>query len=257
MYKDASPCDNVPMLGVVLAVVAASQPSPAPTPLKTITHVRSSSFCTTLRQNIGPTVQALIQNNIAVDETKTMFLKMARDKISSSNVSMVIDMDINGLNPMIGEIAQNLETAQALLNDTHRFPAQPQTADDRQLLQMQKELRTIIDHQSQALNILSGTYFSYNGNRLLGHGDGLKAPIDPVKDNPIVIPPANGTAFQEPAAAPVPAATPRTVDLGLLGFTKFAQIFNNLTTYQWNEESLENRAAALILQSSDECNGNQ
>ncbi len=245
------------MLGAVLAVMVASQPSPAPTPLKTITHVRSSSFCTTLRQNIGHAVQALIQNNIAVDQTKTLFLKMARDKISSANVGMVIDMDMNHLNPMIGEIAQNLETAQALLNDTHRFPEQPQTEDDRRLLQMQQELRDIIDHQNQALNVLSGTYYSYNGNRLMGHGDGMKAPVDPLKDTPIVIPPAETSAFQMPAPSPGPAATPGTVDLGLLGFTKFAQLFNNLTTYQWNEEALENRAAAIILQSSAECNGNQ
>jgi hypothetical protein len=241
------------MLGVALASVIAFQPSPTPTPLKTIVHVRSSSFCTTLRQNIGHAVQALIQNNIVVDDTKTLFLKMARDKISSSNTGMVIDMDINQLNPKIGEIAQNLETAQALLNDTRRFPAQPQSEDDRRLAQMQKELRDIIDHQNQALNVLSGTYYSYNGNRLLGHGDGLKAPIEPLKDTPIVIPSANSSAFQEPQASPVPRATPETVDLGLLGYTKFAQLFNNLTTYQWNEEALENRAAATILQSSDEC----
>jgi len=248
------------MLGVVVAVLVASQPSPAPSPLKTITHVRSSSFCTTLRQNVGRTVQALIQNNIAVDQTKTLFLKMARDNISGVNQGMVIDMDMNHLNPVIGEVAQNLETAQELLNDTHRFPTQPQTEDDRRLLQIQHELRSIIDHQNQALNILSGTYYSYNGNRLLGHGDGMKAPIDPVKDTPIVIPPANGSAFQEPARAtpaPVPVATPPTVDLGLLGYTKFAQLFNNLTTYQWNEETLENHAAAIILQSSAECNGNE
>ncbi len=248
------------MLGVVVAVLVASQPSPAPSPLKTITHVRSSSFCTTLRQNVGRTVQALIQNNIAVDQTKTLFLKMARDNISGVNQGMVIDMDMNHLNPVIGEVAQNLETAQELLNDTHRFPTQPQTDDARRLLQIQHELRSIIDHQNQALNILSGTYYSYNGNRLLGHGDGMKAPIDPVKDTPIVIPPANGSAFQEPARAtpaPVPVATPPTVDLGLLGYTKFAQLFNNLTTYQWNEETLENHAAAIILQSSAECNGNE
>ncbi len=243
------------MWGLVLASLIAAQPSPAPPPLKTITHVRSSAFCTTLRQNVGRAVQALIKNNIAVDETKTLFLKMARDKISSANVGMVIDMDMNALNPMIGEIAQNLETAQALLNDTRRFPASPQTEDDRKLTQMQNELRTIIDHQNQALNILSGTYFSYNGNRLMGHGDGLKAPIDPVKDTPIVIPPANTSAYQVPEPAAVPAATPASVDLGLLGFTKFAQLFNNLTTYQWNEETLETRAAATIMQSSSECNG--
>jgi hypothetical protein len=248
------------MLGVVLALAIGPQATPPP-PLKTITHVRSSAFCTSLRQNIGRAVQALIQNNIAVDETKTLFLKMAKDTVSSANPGMVIDMDINALNLMIGEIAQNLENAQALLNDPRRFPAQPQSEDDRRLLQMQQNLRTIIAHQNEALNVLSGTYYSYNGNRLMGRGDGMKAPVDPLDETPIVTPPSNTAASALPAATPVPAASPlsmvapATVDLGLLGMTKFATLFNNLTTYQWNEEALEARAAAIILQSSAECHG--
>lgn len=258
------------MLGVLLALVIAPQPSPSP--LKTIVHVRSSAFCTTLRQNVGSAVRALIQNNITFDETKSLFLKLARDKVSSANRIMVIDMDVNRLGPMIDEIARNLTASQALLNDARHFPAQPRSDDERRLAQMQKQLRKIIDHQNQALNILSGTYYSYNGNRLMGYGDGLKAPVDSTTDTPIVMPPTNAIDLTSasaaplprasalpapsplPAASPLPGATPASVDLGLLGMTKFAALFNGLTTYQLNEEALEAQAAATILQSSAECN---
>jgi hypothetical protein len=257
------------MLGALLASAIASQPSPSPPPLKTIIHVRSSAFCTTLRENVGHAVRALIQNNVAIDGTKSLFLKMARDKVSSANRIMSIDMDINHLGPMIDEIAQNLAAAQALLNDARHFPTQPRSEDERRLAQMQKQLRAIIDHQNQALNILSGTYYSYNGNRLMGHGDGLKTPVDSPNDTPIVMPPTNAkdltnaspaplpTASQLPAVSPLAAATPASLDLGLLGMTKFAALFNRLTTYQLNEEPLEAQAAATILQSSAECNGSQ
>lgn len=255
------------LLGVLLASLAAAQPSPSPSPLKTIIHVRSSPFCTTLRQNVGRAVAALIQNNVAIDETKSLLLKMARDKVSSANRNMIIDMDMDQLGPKIDEIARNLAVAQALLNDAHAFPAQPKIDDDRQLAEMQKQLRAIIDHQNQALNIVSGAYYSYNGNRLMGYGDGLKAPVDPLADTPIVLPPIKPSSNTKPlsspspsplsAASPLPAATPASVDLGLLGMTKFAALFNNLTTYQVNEEALESQAAATILQSTAECNGNQ
>ncbi len=259
------------MLGVLLASVIASQPSPSPTPLKTIVHVRSSPFCTTLRENVGRAVQALIQNNVAIDETKSLFLKMARDKVSSANRIMVIDMDINRLGPKIDEIAQNLAAAQTLLSDARHFRAQPRSEDDRRLAEMQKQLRAIIDHQNQALNILSGTYYSYNGNRLMGYGDGMKAPLDSPAETSIVMPPTNAKdltssarssllpasalprASPLPVASPLTGATPASVDLGLLGRTKFAALFNNLTTYQLNEEQLESQVAAIILQSSAEC----
>jgi len=39
--------------------------------------------------------------------------------------------------------------------------------------------------------------------------------------------------------------------------TKFAALFNSLTTYQLNEEPIEARAATIILQSSAECNRNR
>ena len=248
------------MLGAaLLASVIASQPSPSPSPLKTIVHVRSSAFCTTLRENVGRAVQALIQNNIAIDKTKTLFLKMARDEVSSANPIMVMDMDMHYLGPMIDEVVQNRAAAQALLIDAREFPAQPRSDDERRLVQMQKQLQAIIDHQNQALNILSGTYYSYNGNRLMGHGDGLKTPVDSPKETPIVLPAPNELPAAAPPAAmsPSPAATPATVDMGLLGMTRPAALFNGLTTYQLNEEALENEAAATILQSSTECNGSR
>jgi hypothetical protein len=155
------------MLGAVLAAVIVSQPSPSASPLRTIGHVRSSAFCTTLRQNVGLAVRDLIQNNIAIDDTKSLLLELARDKVSSANRTMVIDMDINRLGPLIDRIAQDLAEAQALLNDVRRFPAQPRSEDERRLAQIQKQLREISDHQNQALNVLSGTYYSYNGNRLM------------------------------------------------------------------------------------------
>ena len=182
---------------------------------------------------------------------------MARDEVSSANVNLVIDMDMERLGPIIDEVVQKRAVAQALLNDGSHFQAPPRNDDERRLAEMRKELQSIIDHQNQALNVLSGTYYSYNGNELMAHGDGLKAPVDSPNETPIVMQAANAKAatksFSSPKS-PLPAATPASVDMGLLGMTKFAALFNGLTTYQWNEEQLEARVATAILQSSAECN---
>jgi hypothetical protein len=89
----------------------------------------------------------------------------------------------------------------------------------------------------------------------------MKAPVDPLADTPIVLPPTKPLNNPSPSPPPVvpslPAATPASVDLGLMGMTKFAALFNNLTTYQVNEESLESQAAATILQSTAECSAKQ
>jgi hypothetical protein len=264
------------MLGVLLATLVAPRPSPYP-PLKTIIHLRSSPFCTTLRESIGPAVRALIENNIAFDQSKSLFLKLARDKVSSANRTMVIDMDVNRLGPLIDQVAQNLSASQAMLNNSRAFSAQPNSDDGRRLVLMQSQLRAIIAHQDEALNTLSGTYYSYNGNRLMGHGDGLKDPVDPPADTPIVLPPIKPAPYQSPSAvasrspsvqafsqasaqlasSPFPTGTPPSVDLGLMGLTKFTALFNNLTTYQVNEQQLEVQAAQTILQAAAECNSSQ
>ena len=124
------------------------------------------------------------------------------------------------------------------------------------LAQIQAELRAITDRQNAALNILSGTYYSYNGNRLMGHGDGMPkhdgtgVPVDdPRQQTPIVLPPveapSNAGPLPNASGYPVPGATPAAIDLGLLGQTKFAELFNRLTTYQVDEAPLEAQAAQV------------
>jgi hypothetical protein len=249
------------MLGVLLA--ALSTPQPQPPPLKTITHIRSSPFCTTLRENVGQTVKALIRNNIAFGQAKSLFLKMAHDRVTSADRTMVTDLNVQGLGPLIGAIAQDLSQSNALLNDARRFSAKPNSADERELAEIRRELRAIVDRQNEALNVLSGTYFSYNGNRLMGRGDGMAkgdgsgVPVDdPQHETPIVVPPvkvADSSPMPSASSTPSTNATPQSVDLGLAGETKFAALFNSLTTYQLDELPLEAEAGKTIVQAAAEC----
>jgi hypothetical protein len=73
--------------------------------------------------------------------------------------------------------------------------------------------------------------------------DGTGTPVDPPDD-------ANHVT---PLVLPVPTGTPPAVDFGLLGQTKFATLFNSLTNYQYDEQTLESRAAKTILEAAVQC----
>ncbi|HEY8314492.1 MAG TPA: hypothetical protein VIG51_10010 [Candidatus Baltobacteraceae bacterium] len=232
-----------------------------PTQFKTITHVHSSPFCTTLRENIGPAIGALIQNNIAIGNGRALFLKMARDRYLSGAPGMALDMDMVPLDRLVGGMVKNLAATDAALDDSQRFPAQPGTQQERRLIEMRKELEAIADRQRQALNILSGTYYGYTSNELLQRGNDVTSAVDPHAKQPkeapflalVDIPPSKNISAST-AATPAPLATiVPTIDIGLIGLTQYTALFNGLTTYQIREEPLESQATRTILESAAEC----
>lgn len=209
-------------------------------------------------------MKALIDNNVAIGQSKSVFLKLAHDRISSAAPAMTIDADMEHLEPMIQTLAQNLAVLQTQLSQSRRFPMRPGSPEERRLAQMQRDLDAIAEQQNYVLNVLSGTFYSYSGNKLLKHASGMDEadapPDDPKSMTPIVLPPIRSVSKSvsaAPTAAPSPSvgAAPQTRDLGLVGTTKFADLYNRLTTYQVSEEPLEEQAARTITQSADECNG--
>ena len=258
------------MLGVVLAALAA--PAPSPTPLKTISHIHASPFCTAMRENIGHAVGALLANKAAIGDGKSTLLQMAQDEISRTSPGLVLGLDMVKVDRAIGAMVKNLALTDAALNDLKHVPADPRTEDERRLAQMRDQLRAIADVQRRTLDLFSGLYESYSSNELRGKGNPLKGAADP--DNqapqnlsakggedmgaPIVIPPSTSQSTQTPSSPPssAPNASPTPVPQiygGLAAYTPFAHLFNTVTTYQLQEEPLEAQAAQSILKYSQEC----
>ncbi|HLI97343.1 MAG TPA: hypothetical protein VKT72_14840 [Candidatus Baltobacteraceae bacterium] len=254
------------MLGVI-ALTAAVLATPAP-PLKTITNVRISPFCTALRERVAPAVRTILENKPVVTQGKSLLLEMAHDQISGANPQMVLDLHMVQMNNLIGPMAQNLIATNDALNALDQA-AKSGTADDARLQQMRVQLQEIADRQNAMLNVFSGMYGSYTSNELLGRANPLgnalsrtskpPAPFQQEKDTaaaPIVVPDSKGTTQQEPA--PNDSSTPepvtiRSVDIGLEGGTAFAGLYNELTTYQLQELQMESKAADLIQRSAALC----
>ncbi len=257
------------MLGVFVfgAVLGAAGPSPAP--LKTISHVRSSPFCTTLHENVGHAVAALIANKSAIADGKAMLLRMAQDRTYRANPGGVLDVDMVEIDRVVGAMVTNLRLTDAALDDLERIPAEPKTGDDKRLAAMRDALRAVEERQRIALNVFSGMYESYGSNELarklnpLAPATRTEAQAPPNFSGeqgadmgaPVVLPPIK-SGDASPASSSTPNATHAAVpvrDVGLAARTPFAHLFNSITADQIDEEALESQAAKTILQYTTEC----
>lgn len=164
------------LLGAVLAAAPAPAPSPSPSPLRTIVRVRSSPFCTALRANVGHAIGGLLLNDRLVDQGRSDLVKLAHDDMLEGELTSAfnqmgpaslgpggpaVTLDLNRLDAVVGSIVHNLSVVDAILNDPARFPPQPKTEDDRQMLQLKAQIAQVADAQREALNLLTGPSETY------------------------------------------------------------------------------------------------
>jgi hypothetical protein len=130
--------------------------SPAPTAaLPEIGRVRSSVLCTTLRQNIAPTVAGLMKNDEIISAGHRAFAKMASDSAGTSSAS--IDIDNLYLEQVETRLVHNLRVIDQLLGDPKRFPDVPKNDDERDAVTMRSQLLAVAASQRSALDLISGT----------------------------------------------------------------------------------------------------
>ncbi len=143
-----------------LLILAAVAPlfvpaTPTPSPLPEIGRVRSNVLCTTLRQNIAPTILGLMKNDEIIGAGHRAFLKMGHDQAGYSSAS--IEIDKLYLEQVETRLVHNLQVIDRLLGDEKRFPSSPRTADDRDAIALKSQLVSVADQQRRALDLISGT----------------------------------------------------------------------------------------------------
>lgn len=177
-------------------------PSPSPTPLKTIGHVRTSLLCTALGDNILHTIEGLQINDNMIDQGRVLLAKMAVDSVEGTQVAPPtckgcprgggsadhgLQMDNVLLGQVVQLVAKNLAKVDTLLNDPKRFPAAPASDDQKMLASAKSSLQAVADSQRVALNILSGTMETTALQMLLAKGDGTQGALGPasIPDNTV------------------------------------------------------------------------
>jgi hypothetical protein len=155
---------RAPVLGalIVCAVVLTAQtPAPAPsTGLPEIGRTRAKGFCTTVRDNVAPSVLGLMKTDDLISAGHRGALKTAEDTRASSSSSAAssaaLDLDYAYLRAVAARMAHNLDVLKKLLADEKRFPKTPATDDDKLALLLKAQLQAAIDRQTVALNHVSG-----------------------------------------------------------------------------------------------------
>ncbi|HET7815748.1 MAG TPA: hypothetical protein VFL13_15410 [Candidatus Baltobacteraceae bacterium] len=139
---------------VPAAIKTLPKPVPTATPLKTIKHVYSSSrLCAGLKRSVGPAIGKMLQN----DKTIATSRPLLQDFVKSSSLGSQggRDIAVERLEGLVGPLVKNTQSIEQLLNDPV-YAKRAQNDNDKQLLTLRAQLKTILDQQKAALDLISG-----------------------------------------------------------------------------------------------------
>jgi hypothetical protein len=137
-----------------LSMLTAQAPAPSPTSLPEIGRTRAKGFCTTVRDNVAPSVLGLMKTDDLIGAGHRAVLKTAHDEAAGSPETM--EMDQLYLDKVVAAMAHNLGVVKKMLADDKRFPKTPVSDDDKLALLLKSQLQAAADRQNDALNHLNG-----------------------------------------------------------------------------------------------------
>ncbi len=147
-------------LALVLAATTAATPAPPSlASLRVIANVRSTPICSAMRTKVGPTIVALLENDVTLDLAPQRFGRMYRDALLAPpwdprSGSAEHFINLGNLEALIGPLAKNLKQIDDLLGD--------KVFDDARLAPVKSQLEAVEAQQKDALNVISG----YNATSL-------------------------------------------------------------------------------------------
>lgn len=238
------------ILALVLAA-ALAPPSPQPSPLKEIVRVRSSSFCTAVRENLAVAVLALRNNDAIIARGGDTFAKMGHDSAVDARIAMSLD-EVR-LENVEDAIVHNLALMDRLIQDSGRFPASPKTADDALLKDLQRETNAVADRQRKSLNVISLTLDAQQRMELQDQDDSMGA-------GTLVTPSKSLPPFGDINRGTSALADPRSqfltnAGLGkpIIGESEYDGVIRQIATNQAGTASAEKALGDSITAAVSEC----
>jgi hypothetical protein len=148
------------LVAAFAVVCALTAQAPAPTTLPEIGRTHSKGFCTTVRDNVAPSVLGLMKTDELIGASHRALLKMAADsalpKALDGSPPPALELDRVYAGKVVTSMAHNLGVIKKMLSDEKRFPKKPLTDDDRFALLLKAQLQAAADRQNLALNHLNG-----------------------------------------------------------------------------------------------------
>lgn len=256
-------------LGALVALAASpaaagSAPKPAPTPLKTITHMHVSPMCTALGKVIGPAIAKVLQNDKIIANSKPLFHDFTRAAASGQSQGAQ-DMAVSRLESLIGPLVKNTQAVDKLLSDPYAFPKVAYSDDDQKLLQMREQLRVVNNQQKKALDVISGFVDTQQLGELQAAGHeydaALKANATNAGQTPNPAPTAPPASVLNAGVTndkndPSRALDPTYKNTGSLVGANPLNVFENaISSYQQDIQSSEQDAAKSVVEAVPRCGG--
>ncbi len=249
-------------------VVSLAAPAPAATPLKTIEHLHVSPLCTGLRQNIGPAIGKVLQNDNTIAQSRPLL----RGYVKASATSGISkDLQVSRIERLITPLVQNTAAIERLLNDPFVFPRRAISDSDRQLLEIRAYLQQVVQQQKRALDVISGFVDTEQLGQMQAAGsEALK--LTQTREIPKAQGGTGPQSAQSVGAAPTPppseilnagvrntpqqAADPALQETGMVIGHNPLDVFDNaIGQYQQMLQSSEGHAADLVVKALPLCGG--
>jgi hypothetical protein len=150
-------------------VVSAAAPTTSPTPLKTIERTRTSLQCTLLRENVVPSVGAVLRNDIAIAQAGTSVDNMVRSIIRAGS-----DSPYGTPGVALAQV-QLLSYGQRLIQNTAEVDRRLSDSrfndpSDPELTAIRDSLEQVSRQQEKLLNVIFGMAYSDHPAALQSYG---------------------------------------------------------------------------------------
>ncbi len=226
------------LLGVTVA--ASPAPSPAPlTPLKVIGSVRSTPFCTALRETTGPAIAAVLSNDDLIASSEPSFATLYHDDVVARSQARA-HLDLNRLESLITPIVANVKRIDTLLAGK---PVDPK------LQAVHEKLQAVLAQQKESLNVISGFVATEQLGEIQNAGtDARPAPAQ-------APPPAAKSLFSAGVHNANPGPRDPRYDAATVGptYDPFAPLVSQIHMQRLAAQSSESAAAQLVTDALKLC----
>ncbi len=250
----------------VFAPLAATSATPTPAalgtlpPLQTIEHLIARPLCFALKQNIGPAINSVLDNDKLIAKTAPL-LSDYNDALSlQSGNSARKNIILLRMSNMVGPLVKNIQVIKEKLNDPEVFPRQATNQESALLLATRQKLNDILQWQNAQLDIVNGFVQTQQMHQMQYDGFGYLGAVNvpDTKLNPTATPTPNSLYIDKNLQAGLSNSVSPAIDFAMipglrLGYNPLSNLIAGVHYAQHMTHIQEQHAAVNVMTATRIC----
>jgi len=230
------------------------------TPPPTITTVTSRPFCSALRNNIGPAIGTLLQNDNIIRQGPSLLSDYNRAIGNGAASTGSKDITLLKMENMVGPLVGNVKSIQKSLEDPAVFHDPPRTADEKRLLVLRDQILNALAMQNASLDVINGLVTTAQLGEIQHEGEGIVTAINGDVDqskmmgtqtpNPMTVDPNSAGMPQDPRFI-----DPTSIPGLSLGYNPITRLNEGLKWTIAQAGARENAVAPHVMEAVRLCGG--